>query len=100
MTYIAVQFWFITKDVYVNNWIALILAVASFIMVSIFMPESPRYLFSSKRFKEAKQVIRQIATINGTNNNFGDSFMFAAELDEDSNNKADIQQDQSRTPSE
>ena len=51
MTYIAVQFWFITKDVYVNNFIALALAVTSLILVALFVPESPRYLFSNKKFK-------------------------------------------------
>ena len=48
MTYIAVQFWFITKDCFVNNWIALVLAMISLICVTIYMPESPRYLYSKK----------------------------------------------------
>ena len=48
MTYIAVQFWFITKDCFVNNWIALVLAIISLICVTIYMPESPRYLYSKK----------------------------------------------------
>ena len=48
MTYIAVQFWFITKDCFVNNWIALVLAIVSLICVTIYMPESPRYLYSKK----------------------------------------------------
>ena len=48
MTYIALQFWFITKDCFVNNWIALGLALLSFVSVTLYMPESPRYLFSNK----------------------------------------------------
>ena len=48
MTYIAVQFWFITKDCFVNNWIALVLALISLICVTIYLPESPRYLYSKK----------------------------------------------------
>ena len=50
MTYIALQFWFITKDVFVNNWIALCLALISLVTVTIYMPESPRFLFSNKKF--------------------------------------------------
>ena len=48
MTYIALQFWFITKDCFVNNWIALVLAIISLICVTIYLPESPRYLYSRK----------------------------------------------------
>ena len=48
MTYIALQFWFITKDCFVNNWIALVLAIISLICVTIYLPESPRYLYSKK----------------------------------------------------
>ena len=48
MTYIAIQFWFITKDCFVNNWIALVLAIISLICVTIYLPESPRYLYSKK----------------------------------------------------
>ena len=50
MTYIAIQFWFFTKDVFVNNWIALFLAVSSWICVTFYLPESPRFLFSNKQF--------------------------------------------------
>ena len=48
MTYIGLQFWFITSNVYTNNWIALVLAILSWIMTFIWLPESPRFLFSHK----------------------------------------------------
>ena len=48
MTYIALQFWFITKDCFVNNWIALVIAIISLICVTIYLPESPRFLYSKK----------------------------------------------------
>lgn len=64
MTYIALQFWFITKDCYVNNWIALGLALLSLVLVTTWLPESPRYLFSRKEFAKAKKVIHQIAKTN------------------------------------
>ena len=80
MTYIALQFWFITKNVFVNNWIALCLAVTSWISVIIYMPESPRFLFSNKQFEKAKQVLQKIARVNGKSDQLGQSFSFEAEL--------------------
>lgn len=64
MTYIALQFWFITKDVFVNNWIALVLALISLVCVSVYMPESPRFLYSRKRFQESREVLKKIIKTN------------------------------------
>ncbi len=64
MTYIALQFWFITKDCFVNCYIALGLALASWISVALYLPESPRFLFSRKEFGKAREVILQIAKTN------------------------------------
>lgn len=66
MTYIALQFWFITKDCFVNNWIALGLALLSLVSVAVWLPESPRFLYSRKRFDEARTVIKKIASVNKT----------------------------------
>ena len=74
MTYIALQFWFITKDCYVNNFIALALAITSLVSVSIYLPESPRFLFSNKQFEKAKAAIKQIAKVNKTEALFGDDW--------------------------
>ena len=65
MTYIALQFWFITSDVYVNNWIALVIAILSWILVFFWLPESPRFLYSHKKFDEARTIILQMAQTNG-----------------------------------
>ena len=54
MTWIALQFWFITKDVFVNNYIALAMAGFSWITVIFFVPESPRFLFSTKQYEKAR----------------------------------------------
>ena len=54
MVYIALQFWFITKDCFINYWIALVLAIISLICVTIYLPESPRFLYSKKEFAKAK----------------------------------------------
>ena len=76
MTYIALQFWFITKDCYVNNWIALGLALLSLVLVTAWLPESPRYLFSRKEFAKAKIVIHQIAKTNNKLHVIGEQFKF------------------------
>lgn len=83
MTYIAVQFWFITKDCYVNNFIAIGLAVISWVSVAIWLPESPRFLFSRKEFDKVRAVIHQIAKTNSTENNLPKDLRFEAELEED-----------------
>jgi len=57
MTYIALQFWFLTKDTYVNNFIALGLALISLVSVSFWLPETPHYLYSRKQFAKCKEVI-------------------------------------------
>jgi hypothetical protein len=53
MTYIALQFWFIFKFWQVNTVWALTLAFTSFILTIIWLPESPRFYYSRKRFIEA-----------------------------------------------
>lgn len=80
MTYIALQFWFITKDCYVNNYIALTLAILSWFSVMFTLPESPRFLFSKKRFAEARAVLGKMAEKNGHGAELS-NFRFKAELD-------------------
>lgn len=80
MTYIALQFWFLTKDVFVNNFIAFGLATVSLVAVTLFMPESPRFLFSRKEFAKCKDVIGQIAKVNGTEDQISNNFDFEVEL--------------------
>jgi MFS family permease len=40
-----------------------------FLLVAIFIPESPRFLVTKKKYKEAYSVLKQIAKINGTQSN-------------------------------
>ena len=54
MTYIAFQFWFLTKDVFVNYYIALALALLSSVLTIIYLPESPRFLYFREDFKATK----------------------------------------------
>ena len=55
MVYIAAQFSYITKDCYVNNFIALGLALLSWVLVAFWLPESPRFLYSHKKFRPSTQ---------------------------------------------
>ena len=47
---------------------AMIFPLISF-MISFFIPESPRYLYAKKNWKELRKVIKTIARINGTKMN-------------------------------
>jgi hypothetical protein len=46
MSYIALQFWFLTKEWKVNAGISLLLASLSLISTIAWLPESPRFLYS------------------------------------------------------
>jgi putative MFS transporter len=46
MSYIALQFWFLTKEWQVNAGISLLLASLSLISTIAWLPESPRFLYS------------------------------------------------------
>ena len=56
------------------------LALMSLISVTLFMPESPRFLYSQKRFSECKEVLKKIIEMNGKK--IDSDFMFEAELDQ------------------
>jgi len=80
MTFIALNFWFVTKNWYVNVYIALVFCLGSLVFTLFWLPESPRFYYSRKRFDEARAVMK---TISGTNNgDQGTSFVFKAENDE------------------
>ena len=81
MTYFAFQFWFFTKDVYVNCIGAAILTTFSLVGTALILPESPRWLFSRKRFQKTKSVISYIARRNSSSalRNM-DNIVFATEL--------------------
>ena len=65
MCYIAIQFWVITINTDVNCYIALVLSSMSFVLCLVYLPESPRFLYSQRRFNEAREVVEKIAITNG-----------------------------------
>lgn len=46
-----------------------------------FIPESPRYLVSKKKFELARQVFGKIARVNGMEEDIVKDFIFEDELD-------------------
>ena len=43
----------------------MVFSSTSFVLCSVYLPESPRFLYSQKRFNEARAVIEKIAITNG-----------------------------------
>mmetsp|Transcript_28234 Transcript_28234/g.37664 ORF Transcript_28234/g.37664 Transcript_28234/m.37664 type:complete len:181 (-) Transcript_28234:911-1453(-) len=80
MTYIGLQFWYLTKDVYLNNWIALFVGLASWLTVLFWLPESPRFFYGHKKFDKAREVILKMARVNGTMSLFDPNFVFEEEI--------------------
>jgi len=53
-----------------NNWLGLFnsfffMGLAGFLLVVIYVPESPRFLYSQGRYAEARNVIIKVALFNG-----------------------------------
>lgn len=95
MTYIAFQFWFITKQWKVNAYISLTLAVTSLICSIVWMPESFRYYYSTKKFTQARFVLAKAAKYNKKSFDFVNG-RFEAELsikDHGSNDGDTFEQD-------
>lgn len=57
MTYIAMQFWFITKYWQINTVFSIILSLLSIGLTVYWLPESPRFYYGRKRFREAANVM-------------------------------------------
>jgi MFS family permease len=49
----------------INNWIIIGFSFIGFFFTIFFLNESPRWLISQKRFKEAAKILNKIAMING-----------------------------------
>jgi OCT family organic cation transporter-like MFS transporter 4/5 len=54
------------------RWFQTALAIPCIVMLGLYIiiPESPRWLISKKRYKEAKQVIESAAKFNKVGNNY------------------------------
>lgn len=65
---ICLQFWLIPS----RNWFgcayaSLILAIVSLVLTLWWMPESPRYLYSYKKFDEVTKILEHIQKVNNRN---------------------------------
>ena len=62
---ICLYFWFSTsKDWQHMAYVAIVLAIFSFVVTYTFLPESPRFLVSKKRYDEAVEILENIKVIN------------------------------------
>jgi len=61
------------------QYIGLIWTITIFAFCLRYMYESPRYLYNTKQFTEAKQVLRQIALFNGISKESLSNFQFDQE---------------------
>ena len=75
MILIAIRFWAISDRIWTwNAYIAIVLAILSMIATIVWLPESPNFLYSRKRFKDAEKVIEKIYKVN--NNGLEVAFEF------------------------
>ena len=54
-----------TRDVYLFLILLGIMTIICVIILTIYLPESPRFLYSKKRFPELIANLRQVARLNG-----------------------------------
>ena len=54
-----------SRNWHILGYMAAIFATFSFVATSLFLPESPRFLYSKGDFRKTEQVLKQVAYING-----------------------------------
>ena len=59
--------------------IGLATTLLAFIFQIVAIPESPKFLYMSKRFKESKDILRYIAWFNGSKLAIDTTFLFDSE---------------------
>jgi hypothetical protein len=65
MSLIGLRFWLISNRTWTwNAYLAGALATMSFFLILFFQPESPRFLYSRKRFDEAEKALNKICLTN------------------------------------
>ena len=91
MTFIALQFWFVVKYWQINAVWALSLALISFVLTITWLPESPRYYYGRKKFRQASVVMSKILYMNKGEQS---EFQFEAENESSLNTKTNNLDDQ------
>jgi hypothetical protein len=65
MTSIALRFWVISDRTWTwNAYLSIALATMSFFLILFTQPESPRFLYSRRRFEEAEVALNKICLFN------------------------------------
>jgi len=65
MSLIALRFWLIPDRTWTwNAYLAIAMATMSFFLILFFQPESPRFLYSRKKFTEAETALNKICLMN------------------------------------
>jgi hypothetical protein len=65
MSLIGLRFWVISDRTWTwNAYLALALATMSFFLILFFQPESPRFLYSRKKFDKAEAALNKIYLVN------------------------------------
>ena len=62
--YVALYFWFISIKWQYLEIFAACITVIGIVFVTVFIPESPKFYLSNKRFKEARVSLSYIAKFN------------------------------------
>lgn len=56
--FFSIYFWFLSKNWMGMAIIALVLSILSLILTFLIMPDTPRYLYSNKKFDKAREVLK------------------------------------------
>jgi hypothetical protein len=78
MIFLSLYFRFISKDWLWFQVFALSLTAAAF-LVTLFAPESPKYLYSYKRYKEARKALQVVARFNRVDAGLARKYWFDTE---------------------
>jgi MFS family permease len=78
MIAICLRFWVIADRIWTwNAYLAIAMAIISFVLTIVWLPESPSFLYSRKRFSEAELVLQQIYKVNNNGQEVKFEFMDA-----------------------
>jgi MFS family permease len=78
--FFSIYFWFLSKNWIGMAIIALVTATISLVLTIFIMPDTPRYLYSNKKFDKVREVLKFVQKLNGCTN--VEEFVFDTEVKE------------------